>query len=96
MKQKIVVALFLVLVAGNVGCATTSEPAAEGTEAVGTVYDPWEPMNRNIYRFNANFDKYVFLPLIRGYRSSRRTAQTHWQDLQRYDPLGPTQLDRVP
>ena len=25
-------------------------------------------MNRHIYRFNANFDKYVFLPVVRGYR----------------------------
>jgi len=28
------------------------------------VYDPWEPMNRRIYLFNAAFDKYAFLPLV--------------------------------
>jgi phospholipid-binding lipoprotein MlaA len=31
------------------------------------VYDPWETMNRGIYNFNAVFDQYVFLPVVRGY-----------------------------
>lgn len=31
-------------------------------------YDPWEHMNRAIYAFNAGFDKYVFLPIVRVYR----------------------------
>jgi len=31
------------------------------------VYDPWEPMNRRIYNFNAIFDEYVFLPVVRAY-----------------------------
>jgi phospholipid-binding lipoprotein MlaA len=30
-------------------------------------YDPWEPMNRRIYNFNAIFDEYVFLPIVRAY-----------------------------
>ncbi len=30
-------------------------------------YDPWEPMNRRIYNFNAVFDEYVFLPVVRAY-----------------------------
>ena len=30
-------------------------------------FDPWEPMNRRIYNFNAIFDNYVFLPVVRGY-----------------------------
>jgi len=30
-------------------------------------YDPWEPMNRRIYNFNAIFDNYVFLPVVSGY-----------------------------
>jgi len=30
-------------------------------------YDPWEGMNRRIYNFNAIFDQYVFLPVVRGY-----------------------------
>ena len=31
------------------------------------VFDPWEPMNRRIYNFNAIFDEYVFLPVVRAY-----------------------------
>ena len=30
-------------------------------------YDPWEPMNRLIYIFNAIFDNYVFLPVVQAY-----------------------------
>lgn len=33
------------------------------------VYDPWEPMNRGIYNFNARFDRLIFLPTVRGYRA---------------------------
>jgi phospholipid-binding lipoprotein MlaA len=31
------------------------------------VWDPLEPMNRAIYTFNAGFDRYVFLPVVRAY-----------------------------
>lgn len=31
------------------------------------VADPWEGFNRNMYRFNFYFDKYLFLPLVNGY-----------------------------
>ncbi|QGY42018.1 VacJ family lipoprotein [Pseudodesulfovibrio cashew] len=31
------------------------------------VYDPWEPLNRNIYVFNALFDNYLMLPATRTY-----------------------------
>ncbi len=31
-------------------------------------YDPWEPLNRFTYRFNARFDEAVFLPAANGYR----------------------------
>jgi phospholipid-binding lipoprotein MlaA len=30
-------------------------------------YDPWEGMNRRIYKFNAKFDKYIFLPVVSAY-----------------------------
>jgi len=33
----------------------------------GNVYDPWEGMNMRIYNFNYHFDRYVFLPVVRGY-----------------------------
>jgi len=31
-------------------------------------YDPWEPLNRFNYRFNARFDETIFLPVSNGYR----------------------------
>ncbi|UCF94593.1 MAG: VacJ family lipoprotein [Desulfobacterales bacterium] len=39
---------------------------ADVTYAV-KAYDPWEGFNRRIYKFNAKFDQYIFLPVIRGY-----------------------------
>lgn len=33
------------------------------------VYDPLEPLNRRIYYFNYQFDKYIFLPTIRFYEA---------------------------
>ena len=30
-------------------------------------YDPWEPMNRRIYNFNAIFDNVIFLPVVSAY-----------------------------
>jgi len=38
----------------------------DGTYAIDA-YDPWEPMNRRIYNFNAIFDNFVFLPVVSGY-----------------------------
>jgi phospholipid-binding lipoprotein MlaA len=42
---------------------------AEAAQApsVIDVYDPLEPLNRAIYHFNAGFDRYVFLPIVRAY-----------------------------
>lgn len=31
------------------------------------VYDPWEGFNRGVYRFNARFDQYIFLPTVNAY-----------------------------
>lgn len=31
------------------------------------VHDPFEGFNRNIYKFNAKFDKYVYLPIVNAY-----------------------------
>ncbi|ADU63481.1 MAG: VacJ family lipoprotein [Pseudodesulfovibrio sp.] len=33
------------------------------------VYDPWEPMNRHIYDFNAGLDAYVLLPAVEVYKT---------------------------
>jgi len=33
------------------------------------ISDPWEGFNRSMYRFNYRFDKYVFLPVVNGYKT---------------------------
>lgn len=33
------------------------------------INDPWESINRSIYAFNSEVDKYVLLPLITGYKA---------------------------
>ncbi len=30
-------------------------------------FDPWEGFNRNVYKFNAKFDDYVYLPVVNAY-----------------------------
>lgn len=32
------------------------------------VYDPFENINRRIYYFNSQFDKYILLPIVDGYK----------------------------
>ena len=63
------------------GCSTTPEqkepevPAMHTLEEVANpdvnfvvdVYDPWGPMNRSIYNFNTQFDRYIFIPVVKGY-----------------------------
>ena len=45
-----------------------SEFVREDVEYVmDRTYDPLEPINRRIYRFNYHFDRLVFLPLVRVY-----------------------------
>ncbi len=33
------------------------------------IHDPWEGLNRKIYRFNYRFDRYVFLPVVEAYQT---------------------------
>jgi phospholipid-binding lipoprotein MlaA len=69
--------LVAVLILG--ACATTppaigpSADASAPVELAGApslleIHDPLEPMNRAIYRFNYEFDTYVFLPVVDAYR----------------------------
>jgi phospholipid-binding lipoprotein MlaA len=44
-----------------------SEYVQKDKTYVVEAYDPWEPMNRRLYNFNAIFDEYVFLPVVRAY-----------------------------
>lgn len=82
-KLKLVVFVLLLSVVFLSGCSTLpkpgpdSEPAIrqkadlipEGTQLDIEVYDPIEGFNRGAYRFNYYFDKYLFLPIVRGYQS---------------------------
>lgn len=77
------VALSLMLALSLAGCATTNgvqlssgmseilamHSVAEFSddEQVAGIEDPWEGFNRSMYRFNYNFDRYVFLPVVSGY-----------------------------
>lgn len=70
--------IFLVFMAGCATAPVPKEPiipakrtlegyATPETQQAFYVYDPWEPMNRRIYNFNAVFDEYVFLPVVNAY-----------------------------
>lgn len=61
--------LTLLLTLGLGGCATTGK--------VVDPRDPWEPMNRAIYKFNDRFDYYVFNPVARGYQA----VTPRWMDI---------------
>ena len=44
-------------------------PADAEARSASAVYDPWAGMNRRIYNFNYHFDRYLFLPAVRGYQN---------------------------
>jgi phospholipid-binding lipoprotein MlaA len=43
------------------------DPFARADEGVGEEYDPWEPMNTNIFDFNRQVDRFVLKPVAKGY-----------------------------
>jgi phospholipid-binding lipoprotein MlaA len=70
----------LLLAAGLAGCAATPvyqlgtvpprhqlDPGQAITDYPIVVHDPWEGTNRGLYKFNAQFDRYVFLPVVDAY-----------------------------
>ena len=70
--------IFLALLAGCATAPVQKEPVIPARLSVDEhavpeeqrafyIYDPWESMNRRIYNFNAVFDEYVFLPVVRAY-----------------------------
>ncbi len=72
---------FLTLLAN--GCAATSDEAyieipaerqfsefeREGVVYAIDVYDPLEGFNRGVYKFNARFDQFVYLPIVKAYET---------------------------
>jgi len=81
--QRHLLLLVAVLVLG--GCSTAPvqqgdaviEPSFSADRVLGDdvayvsdeILDPWEGFNRSMYRFNYRFDKYVFLPVVTGYKA---------------------------
>jgi phospholipid-binding lipoprotein MlaA len=39
-------------------------------ESVSRAVDPWEPFNKSMYRFNYQFDRFVFLPAVGAYEAA--------------------------
>ena len=82
-RKSIALAVFCFLLLLNAGCATqpgnpTLQDASplrstmRASEDLATsqqfaVYDPLEGVNRRLYKFNAEFDTYVFLPVVDAY-----------------------------
>ncbi len=74
--------LFLLFI--SAGCSSSSEqdlaiqPAQhqfsdfyeEGEDYPADVYDPLEGFNRGVYKFNAVFDEFVFLPVVNAYETA--------------------------
>jgi phospholipid-binding lipoprotein MlaA len=43
------------------------DPFARADEGAGEEYDPWEPMNVNVFEFNRQLDRFVLKPVAKGY-----------------------------
>ena len=43
------------------------DPFAKADEGDGDEFDPWEPMNTNIFEFNRKLDRFVLKPVAKGY-----------------------------
>jgi phospholipid-binding lipoprotein MlaA len=56
----------LALLAGCAGTAGLGETAGAESSPIA-VYDPLEGLNRRIYKFNAQADRYVLLPIVHAY-----------------------------
>jgi phospholipid-binding lipoprotein MlaA len=55
-------------ISNNSAFHSTDTIKSDETYAID-VYDPLERLNRRVYRFNAGFDKYIFLPTTRTYEA---------------------------
>jgi phospholipid-binding lipoprotein MlaA len=80
--QRILVGRMLLLFALLTGCSTVPKldpkappPLFDSADFLDKnaryplhIYDPWEGLNRQVYKFNAVFDRYVFIPVVNGYR----------------------------
>lgn len=53
---------------GSVPARNQLTPEQQQADYPIRIYDPWEGTNRALYKFNAQFDRYVFLPVVDAYR----------------------------
>ena len=74
--HRIAAATFVALVAALSGCASTQNAARDAaSDVAGTMrsqfakYDPLEPVNRVVYKFNDVVDKAVIKPIAEGYKA---------------------------
>lgn len=79
-RLRLLVLLFSVVLSTSIitGCSTSHKqleiiPAQrtidvnDGIHYPMRIYDPIESFNRGVYKFNAKFDQYLFLPIVGGY-----------------------------
>ena len=62
----------LLLLMGACASNGGTEPGGEEEAAeppVRAEYDPWEPLNRNMYAFNDAIDRYTLRPIAKGYKA---------------------------
>ncbi len=64
-SSRLAIAILLFSLAGLSGCATNAAPPDERSPA-----DPWEPLNRNIHRFNGGLDAVTFRPAAKVYEAA--------------------------
>jgi len=65
LAKHILVSVLLIAISQVAGCATTT---ASTDEQVRTEGDPWEPMNRTVFRINTMVDKATLKPIAKGYK----------------------------
>ncbi len=64
----VVLSCLLSLTACTQSSNTDDSQSAEDEQDYAAKVDPWEPMNRKFYAFNDGADRYVLLPVAKGYR----------------------------
>lgn len=67
--SKVIIFLFFLFNLQSFTTEIKNEEHIENSYEYFNVYDPFEPLNRRIYYFNYQFDKYIFLPTIRIYHN---------------------------
>ena len=65
LSRHILVSVLLIAISQVAGCATTATPADEQARSEA---DPWEPMNRTVYRVNTVVDNATLKPVAKGYK----------------------------